>query len=84
MFAIKKIPTLLMLLLLSHLAVAQMSEVQGAETLETQTDEIDEVLVIGEQPGPGLWWVYKGDHVLRVLGTISPIPKNMQWQSKQV
>jgi len=46
--------------------------------------EIEEVLVIGEQPGPGLWWVYKGDHVLRVLGTISPIPKNMQWRSKQV
>jgi uncharacterized protein YbaP (TraB family) len=84
MFAIKKIPTLLMLLFVSHVAVAQMPEVQGAEAHQTQTDEIDEVLVVGEQPGPGLWWVYKGDHVLRVLGTISPIPKNMQWQSKQV
>lgn len=84
MFAIKKIPTLLMLLLFSHVAVAQMSEVQGTEMLEAPADEIDEVLVIGEQPGPGLWLVYKGDHVLRVLGTISPIPKNMQWHSKQV
>lgn len=47
-------------------------------------DEIDEVLVVGEQPGPGLWRVYKGDHLLYVLGSISPISKNMQWNSKKV
>jgi hypothetical protein len=84
MFAFKKILTLSILLLFSYLAFAQRPEVQGAATLETQADEIDEVLVIGEQPGPGLWLVYKDDHVLRVLGTVSPIPKNMQWHSKQV
>ncbi|HOY22438.1 MAG TPA: TraB/GumN family protein [Cellvibrio sp.] len=84
MVTIKKITTLLILLFLPLVAVGQIPEVQGAERLETQSDEIDEILVIGEQPGPGLWLVYKGDHVLRVLGTISPIPKNMQWQSKQV
>lgn len=84
MFTNKKIPTFLMLLLLSHLTLAQIPEVQGTQNLENQSDEIEEVLVIGEQPGPGLWRVYKGDHVLNVLGTISPIPKNMQWQSKQV
>jgi hypothetical protein len=84
MFAIKNFPSVLMLLFLAQLAVAQTTEVQGAENLESPADEIEEVLVIGEQPGPGLWRVYKGDHVLSVLGTISPIPKNMQWQSKQV
>lgn len=47
-------------------------------------DEIDEVLVVGEQPGPGLWRVYKGDHLLYVLGAISPISKNMQWNSAKV
>lgn len=84
MFAIKNFPSVLMLLFLAQLAVAQTAEVQGAENLENPADEIEEVLVIGEQPGPGLWRVYNGDHVLHVLGTISPIPKNMQWQSKQV
>jgi hypothetical protein len=46
-------------------------------------DEIDEVLIIGEQPGPSLWKVYKDDHVLWVLGTLSPLPKKMQWRSQQ-
>ncbi len=84
MFAIKKFSSVLILVFFAQLAHAQTAEVQDSTSLENQADEIDEVLVIGEQPGPGLWLVYKGDHVLRVLGTISPIPKNMQWQSKKV
>jgi len=42
------------------------------------------VTVTGTQPGPGLWKVAKGDHVLWVLGTQSPLPKRMQWHSKEV
>lgn len=42
------------------------------------------VVVTGEQPGPGLWLVRKGDHDLWILGTLSPLPSGMQWQSKQV
>ena len=32
----------------------------------------------------GLWKVSKGDHVLWVFGTYSPLPKKMEWRSKQV
>ncbi len=46
-------------------------------------DEIDEVLIIGEQPGPSLWKVYKDDHVLWVLGSFGPLPKKLQWRSRQ-
>ncbi|MFS8136556.1 MAG: TraB/GumN family protein [Thermomonas sp.] len=42
------------------------------------------VIVTGEQPGPGLWLVRKGAHDLWILGTLSPLPKNMQWQSQRV
>ena len=42
------------------------------------------VIVDGTQPGPGLWLVRKGNHDLWILGTISPLPAKMQWQSKQV
>ena len=42
------------------------------------------VVVTGVQPGPGLWKVSKGDHVLWVLGTLSPLPRAMQWQSREV
>ena len=39
------------------------------------------VVVEGEQPGPGLWLVRKGDHELYILGTLSPLPARMQWQT---
>ena len=48
--------------------------------------ELAAVVVSGVQPGPGLWKVSRkdpvtGDHVMWVLGTLSPLPQNMQWQS---
>lgn len=46
--------------------------------------EMETVVVTGEQPGPGLWKVSKGDHVLWVLGTLMPLPKKMTWQAKEV
>ncbi|HEY8587347.1 MAG TPA: TraB/GumN family protein [Rhodanobacter sp.] len=47
------------------------------------------VVVTGMQPGPGLWKVTRGDpatgeHVLWVLGTLSPLPRGMQWRSVDV
>jgi hypothetical protein len=51
-----------------------------AERLE----ELDTALVIGEQPGPGLWKVSKDDHVMWVLAAYGPLPKGMTWRSKQV
>jgi len=48
------------------------------------TTTLDTVMVTGEQPGPGLWKVSNGDHVLWILATAYPLPKNMVWQSKEV
>lgn len=42
------------------------------------------VTVTGSQPGPSLWRVSKGDHVLWILGSMSPLPKGMAWQSDDV
>ena len=47
------------------------------------TDAVDEILIVGEQPGPTLWKVYKGDHLLWVLGTFYPLPNKLQWRSQQ-
>jgi hypothetical protein len=49
-----------------------------------ESAELPTVVVTGEQPGPGLWKVSSGDHVLWILGTLSPLPKNMHWQPKDV
>lgn len=42
---------------------------------------LQEVVVTGEQPGPALWQVRKGDHLLWVLGTVSALPRHMKWKT---
>ncbi|HJT98977.1 MAG TPA: TraB/GumN family protein, partial [Rhodanobacteraceae bacterium] len=49
-----------------------------------ETAELPTVVVSGEQPGPGLWKVSSGDHVLWILGTLSPLPKDIRWRSREV
>ncbi|MCY7354940.1 MAG: TraB/GumN family protein [Lysobacter sp.] len=46
--------------------------------------DLDTVVVTGSQPGPGLWKVSKGDHTLWILGTLSPLPRRMHWESAAV
>jgi hypothetical protein len=45
---------------------------------------LDEVLVTGERPGPGMWRVSKGEHDLWILATLEPLPKKMTWRSAAV
>lgn len=59
---------------------ATTSTAPATEPLE----ELDTVLVIGEQPGPGLWKVSKGDNVMWVLASYGPLPKDMRWGSARV
>ena len=51
-------------------------------------EALEEVLVTGQQPGPGLWKVTRaGDtdgHVLWILGNYSPLPKKMTWRSTEL
>ena len=44
----------------------------------------EQIHVVAQRPGPGMWKVTKGDHVLWVFGTYAPLPKAMQWRSQQV
>ena len=46
--------------------------------------ELETMTVTGVQPGPGLWKVRHGDHLLYVLGTQSPLPKGITWRSDEV
>lgn len=54
----------------------------GAETLPSA--QMDTVVVSGVQPGPGLWKVSKGEHVLWILGTLAPLPKRFEWKATEV
>ena len=74
------VATLLFLLSSTHVHTQE-----SAETPATRAQVMDAVVVSGEQPGPGLWRVSKDDeHVLYILGTLSPLPKKMTWVSRDV
>lgn len=62
---------------LSHATWAQ-------EALPDAEATVQNILVVGQRPGPALWKISKGDHVMWVFGTYSPLPKNMTWRSQQV
>jgi uncharacterized protein YbaP (TraB family) len=42
---------------------------------------LEEVLVTGERPGPGVWRASKANHELWILATLEPLPKKMIWRS---
>jgi uncharacterized protein YbaP (TraB family) len=45
---------------------------------------LDEVVVTGERPGPGMWHVHRGGSHVWILGSISPLPRDITWRAKQV
>lgn len=46
--------------------------------------DLQSVTVSGVQPGPGLWKVSRGTHVLWVLGVMPAMPERVQWRSQEV
>jgi uncharacterized protein YbaP (TraB family) len=46
--------------------------------------QLEEIAIVGERPGPRLWKVSKADHVLWLLGTLNHLPKRMTWRSSEV
>jgi hypothetical protein len=57
-------------------------------TVAADESALEEVLVTGQQPGPGLWKVTRpGDGaggVLWILGNYSPLPKKVSWRSAEL
>jgi len=61
----------------------------GAHAAAPATDDVpivdhDTIVVTGQMAGPGLWKVRKGEHVLYVMATLSPLARRMQWESAGV
>lgn len=48
------------------------------------TTLLAEVLVTGEQPGPGLWRISRGENTMWLLGNQTPLPRRMRWRSDEV
>jgi hypothetical protein len=61
---------------------------QTPEAAPAETEALDEVVVSGEFPGPGLWKITRADdatgHVLWIVGEPPPLPKRMKWKSTDI
>lgn len=55
-----------------------------APPLPAGVNDLDTIAVSGRYSGPGLWKVRNGDRVMWILGTQSPLPKRMEWDSAHV
>jgi uncharacterized protein YbaP (TraB family) len=71
-----------------HVALAAClscpAHAQSSPAVASTVPTLAPVVVTGVLPGPALWKVSKGDHVMWVLGLTSPVPRNMQWKSADV
>lgn len=68
------------------LAVALFSAAGSwAHAASDPSDEaVEEIEVTGERAGPRLWRVSNGEHVVWMLGTLDPLPKQMIWRSQEL
>jgi hypothetical protein len=53
-------------------------------TVADDTPVIEEVLISGEQPGPGLWSASRNGKTVWILGMHGPLPTKMTWRSREV
>lgn len=65
------------------LLLAPLARAGDAPAAASPDFELDEVLVVGERPGPAMWKVTRGEHTLWIMGTLSPLPAGMTWRSAQ-
>ncbi|WP_434026299.1 TraB/GumN family protein [[Pseudomonas] boreopolis] len=79
-------PLVLAFVLVPFSASARQDSAETQSATQTSPGIVDmaSMVVRGAQPGPGLWKVTKGDHVLWILGTLAPLPDDIEWQPKQV
>jgi uncharacterized protein YbaP (TraB family) len=56
----------------------------AAAGAEQTPPALDEIVVTAERAGPGMWHVRRGDANVWLLGSLSPLPRDITWRSKQV
>jgi hypothetical protein len=57
---------------------AAPAALQGLEAAPAQ------IIVSGRRPGPGVWKVSKGNHVMWVFALYAPLPRKMAWDAGRV
>jgi len=81
------VPVMLALLITCAGASAQTTAQRSPSAQPAAASSIttlQAVTVTGVMPGPGLWKVTRGDHVLWILGVVPTLPAGIEWRSSQV
>jgi uncharacterized protein YbaP (TraB family) len=63
---------------------ADLPPAASATAAPASPDQLQELVVTGERTGPGLWHVHKDAAHVWILGSISPLPRDITWRSTQV
>ncbi|MCZ8164183.1 TraB/GumN family protein [Silanimonas sp.] len=63
---------------------APASGTEASAPTEPALATMETVVVTGIQPGPGLWQIRKGENTLWVMATLSPLPKRMEWEPREL
>ncbi|RJG22539.1 TraB/GumN family protein [Massilia cavernae] len=72
------------LLCLSFLAAPVWSQSEPTPEAAATEPAPEQILVVGQRPGPGLWKISKGENVMWVFGAYSPLPVKMEWRAHEV
>ena len=65
-------------------ASATPASSQATPTSASAIPTLQAINVTGVVPGPGLWKVSRGDHVMWILGVVPTLPAGIEWRSAQV
>jgi uncharacterized protein YbaP (TraB family) len=65
-------------------AAAAQHEAAAGDQTTAQASPPVRIVISGRYRGPKLWRVSKDGHALWVLGTVTPLPKDMIWQTQDV
>ncbi|MBC7623185.1 MAG: TraB/GumN family protein [Aeromicrobium sp.] len=79
-----KIPSLAAMAIAAILLCSPAIQAQTDAPSATTSPLVEQLLVVGEQPGPGMWKVSKGNNTLWVIATHTPVPQNMKWRAKGI
>ena len=68
----------------AFIAILASGKAPPVKAADEQPAQLEELTVTGERAGPRLWHVHRGQAQLWIFGTVSPLPKDMTWRSKEL
>ncbi len=63
---------------------AQAASANATPAPASSIPTLQAITVTGVVPGPGLWKISSGDHVMWILGVVPTLPAGIEWHSAQV